>query len=188
MNNYCVVGAYCTSHWVTLIIRMKFKEVWYLDSAKQHPLLKLRDLQNVLNWSVSCRFCSQKFNVLLFLIGIADHAGPLVQYFLFTKNQSLSVSNWYCWSCRVFGDAQDRVTKEKKKSKSHTQAQNKSSCKTEVFYGPFLPIWYCINLSFWFLDVVCSAAMGVLFVWIPCGIPYVRTTRWHTWHQEGCCK
>jgi hypothetical protein len=32
----------------------------------------------------------------VFLIGIADHAGPLVQYFLFTKIQSPSVSNWYC--------------------------------------------------------------------------------------------
>jgi hypothetical protein len=41
---------------------------------------------------------------------------PLVHYFLFTKNQSLSVSNWYCWSCRAFGDAQGRVTKGKKKS------------------------------------------------------------------------
>jgi hypothetical protein len=75
---------------------MKFIEVWYLDSAKQDPPLKFPDLQDVLNWSVSCRFCSQKFNILVFLIGIADHARPLVQYFLFTKNQSLSVSNWYC--------------------------------------------------------------------------------------------
>jgi hypothetical protein len=50
----------------------------------------------------------------------------------------------------------------------------------EVFYGLFLPIWYNINLSFWYLDAVCSAAMGVLFVWIPYGIPYVKTTR--------CCK
>jgi hypothetical protein len=96
MNNYHVVGAYCTSHWVTVIICMKFKDVWYQDSAKQHPPLKFLDLQNVLNLSVSCRFCSQKFNLLVFLIGIADHAGPLVHYFLFTKNQSLSVSNWYC--------------------------------------------------------------------------------------------
>jgi hypothetical protein len=40
MNNNYVVGAYCTSHWVTVIICMKFKEVWYLDSAKQHPPLK----------------------------------------------------------------------------------------------------------------------------------------------------
>jgi hypothetical protein len=141
---------------------------------------KFPDLQNVLNWSVSCRFCSQKFNLLVFLIGIADHARPLVQYFLFAKNQSLSVSNWYCWSCRAFGDAQYRVTKGKKKAKGHTQAQNKSRCKTEVFYGPFLPIWYCINLSFWYLDAVCSAATRVLFVWLPCGIPYVKTTR--------CCK
>jgi hypothetical protein len=96
MNKYYVVGAYYTSHWVTVIICMKFKEVWYLDSAKQHPPLKFPDLQNVLNWSVSCRFCSQKFNLLVFLISIADRAGPLVQYFLFTKNQSLSVSNRYC--------------------------------------------------------------------------------------------
>jgi hypothetical protein len=34
---------------------------------------------------VSCRFCSQKFNLLMFLIGIVDCAGPLVQYFLLTK-------------------------------------------------------------------------------------------------------
>jgi hypothetical protein len=33
MNNNYVVGAYYTSHWVTVIICMKFKEVWYLDSA-----------------------------------------------------------------------------------------------------------------------------------------------------------
>jgi hypothetical protein len=59
---------------------MKFKEVWYLNSAKQHPTLKFSDLQPVLNWSVSYRFCSQKFNLLVFLIGIADREGPLVQY------------------------------------------------------------------------------------------------------------
>jgi hypothetical protein len=80
MNNDYVVGAYCTSHWVTTIICMKFKEVWCLYSAKQHPPLKFPDLQPVLNWSVSCRFCSQKFNLLVFLIGIVDHLGPLVQY------------------------------------------------------------------------------------------------------------
>jgi hypothetical protein len=28
------------------------------------------------------------------------------------------------------------VTKGKKKAKNHTQAQNKSRCVTEVFYGP----------------------------------------------------
>jgi hypothetical protein len=127
-------------------------------------------------------------NLLVFLIGIADHAGPLVQYFLFTKNQSRSVCNWYCWSGRAFRDAQDRVTKGKKKAKRHTQAQNKSRCKSKVFYGPFLPIWYYINLSIWYLDAVCSAATGVLFVWIPCGISYVKTSQWHTWHQEGWCK
>jgi hypothetical protein len=49
MNNDYVVGVYCTSHWVTLIIFMKFKEVWYLDSAKQHPPLKFPNLQPVAN-------------------------------------------------------------------------------------------------------------------------------------------
>jgi hypothetical protein len=97
-------------------------------------------------------FCSQKINLLVYLIGIADHAGPLLMH-------------------------RTERPKERKKGKSHTQAQNKSRWKTEVFYGPFLPIWYCINLSFWYLDAVCSAATGVLFVWIPCGIPYVNTTR-----------
>jgi hypothetical protein len=77
MNNDYVVGAHCTSHWVTMIICMKFKEVWCLDSAKQHLPLKI---QPILNESVSCRFCSQKFNFLVFLIGIADHARPLVQH------------------------------------------------------------------------------------------------------------
>jgi hypothetical protein len=138
MINYYVVAAYCTSHWVTVIISMKFKEVWYLDSAKQHPPLKFPDLQNVLNWSVSFWFCSQKLNLQAFLIGIADHAGPLVKYFLFTKNQCLSVSNWYYRSCRAFDDAQDRVMKGKKKAKSHTLAQNQSHCKTEVFLRSLL--------------------------------------------------
>jgi hypothetical protein len=80
MNNDYMVGAYCTSHWVTVIICMKLKEVWYLDFSKKHPPLKFPNLQLVLNWSVSCMFCSQKFNLLVLLIGIADHAGPLVQY------------------------------------------------------------------------------------------------------------
>jgi hypothetical protein len=80
MNNEYVVGAYCTRHWVTVNICMKFKDVWYLDSAKQHPSLKFSDLKPVVDWSVSCRSCSEKFNLLVFLISIADHAGPLVQY------------------------------------------------------------------------------------------------------------
>jgi hypothetical protein len=60
VNNDYVVGAYCTSHWVTVIICMKFKEVMYLDSAKQHPPLKFSNVKPVVDWSVSCRFCSQK--------------------------------------------------------------------------------------------------------------------------------
>jgi hypothetical protein len=108
----------------TVYVYMKLTKVWYLDSAKQHPPLKFLDLQNVLNRSVSCRFCSQKFNLLVFLSGIADHARPLVKYFLFTKNQSLSVSNWYCWSCRAFGDTQYTMTKGKQKShKPHSSTK-----------------------------------------------------------------
>jgi heme/copper-type cytochrome/quinol oxidase subunit 3 len=53
---------------------------------------------------------------------------------LFTKNQSLSVFNWYCWSSRAFGDARDRVTKEKKKSQKPHSSTKKSHCKTEVFF------------------------------------------------------
>jgi hypothetical protein len=95
-----------------------------------------------------------------------------------TEAQGWTYNQVSCISGKAFGEhAQDRVMKGKKKAKSHTQAQNKSRCKTEVFYGPFLPIWYCINLSFWYLDAVSSAATGVLFVWIPCGIPHVKTTR-----------
>jgi hypothetical protein len=38
MTNGYVVGAFGTAgHYVTLIICIKFKEVWYLDSAKHHP-------------------------------------------------------------------------------------------------------------------------------------------------------
>jgi hypothetical protein len=68
------------SYALDLLAYFKFKEVWYQDSAKQHPPLKFPGLQNVLNWSVSSRFCSQKFNLLVFLISIADHVGPLVMH------------------------------------------------------------------------------------------------------------
>jgi hypothetical protein len=60
MNNDYMVGAYCTSNWVTVIICTKFKEFWHLDSAKQHPPLKFPSLKPVVDWSISCRFCSQK--------------------------------------------------------------------------------------------------------------------------------
>jgi hypothetical protein len=99
----------------------------------------------------------------VFLIDIVDHAGPLVMH----------GTKW---------------RKERKKSKATLKHKINLAVRLRFFYGPFLPIWYCINLSFWYLDAVCSAATGVLFVWIPCGIPYVKTTRWHTWHQEGCYK
>jgi hypothetical protein len=56
LNNNYVVGAYCTNHWVTMIICMKFKEVWYLDSARQHPPLKFSDLKPVVDWSIFVGF------------------------------------------------------------------------------------------------------------------------------------
>jgi coenzyme F420-reducing hydrogenase delta subunit len=77
-NNDYVVDAYNTDHWEILIICMKFKEVWYVDSANQHSTRKFTYVKDVVEWSVSCRFCSQKFNLLVSLIGIADRAGSLV--------------------------------------------------------------------------------------------------------------
>jgi hypothetical protein len=41
MNYYYMVDSYCTSHLVIVIICMKFKEGWYLDSAKHHPPAKV---------------------------------------------------------------------------------------------------------------------------------------------------
>jgi hypothetical protein len=49
MNNDYMVGAYYTGHWVTQIICMKFKEVWYLDSSNQHPPQKFTDLKVVVD-------------------------------------------------------------------------------------------------------------------------------------------
>jgi hypothetical protein len=64
----------------------------------------------------------------VFLIGIADHVVP-------------------------FGDAQDRVMKEKK-PKSTLKHKTNLAVRPKFFYGPFLPIWYCINLTFWHFDAV----------------------------------
>jgi hypothetical protein len=136
-------------------------------------------------WLYQLFFLSEKTNLSNKNFGLA-YVALLTNV---TKNQSLSVSNWYCWSCRAFGDAQDKVTQGKgKKPKATLKHKTNLAVRPRFFYGPFLPIWYCIDLSFWYLDAVCSAATGILFVWIPCGIPYVKTTRCHTWHQEGCCK
>jgi hypothetical protein len=79
------------------------------------------------------------------------------------------------WSYTVQSDE-----RKEKKPKATLKHKTNLAVRPRFFYGPFLPIWYCINLSFWYLDAVCSAATGVLLVWIPCGIPYVKTTR--------CCK
>jgi hypothetical protein len=49
MNNDYVVGIYYTGHWVTLIICMKLKEVWYVDSSKQYPARKFTDLKSVVD-------------------------------------------------------------------------------------------------------------------------------------------
>jgi hypothetical protein len=86
----------------------------------------------------------------VFLIGTADHAGPIV-----TMHRR----------------------KERKMPKAILKHKTNLVVRPRFFYGPLLPIWYCINLSFWNLDAMCSAAMGVPFVWLPCGIPYVKTTR-----------
>ena len=46
-----VVGAYNTgSHWVLVIIAMKWNVVWYLDSAKSFPLQKFKDVVTIVNW------------------------------------------------------------------------------------------------------------------------------------------
>jgi hypothetical protein len=77
----------------------------------------------------------------VFLIGIADHAGPLVQYF-FSQKINLLVF-LICIADHAGPLVMHRTERrtERKKAKSHTQAQNKSRYKTEVFYGPFLTIW-----------------------------------------------
>jgi hypothetical protein len=86
-----MVSAYCTRHWVKVIICIKFKEISYLDFAKQHPSLKFPDPKPVMYFSVYCRFYSQKFNLLVFLIIIADHVGPLVPYLVgFVHKNSIS--------------------------------------------------------------------------------------------------
>jgi hypothetical protein len=143
---------------------MKFKEVWYLDSSKQYLAWNFTNFKSVVDWTISCRFCSQKINLLVFLTVIADHARPLVHV--------------------------HRIEWRKQRKKAATTLKHKPNLdlRPRFSYGLFLPIWYCINLSFWYLNAVCSAAMAVLFVWIPCGTQYVNTTRWHTWHQEGWCK
>ncbi|PVH37861.1 hypothetical protein PAHAL_5G392800 [Panicum hallii] len=56
MKNDYVVGAYNTGgHWVTVIISMKYKEVWYLDSAKLFPGRKFTDVRHIVNWAFDAR-------------------------------------------------------------------------------------------------------------------------------------
>jgi len=51
MNHNYVVGAFNTgSHWVLVIIAMKWSVVWYLDSSKGFPLRKFKDVVTVVNW------------------------------------------------------------------------------------------------------------------------------------------
>jgi len=51
MNHDYVVGAFNTgSHWVLVIIAMKWNVVWYLDSSKGFPLRKFKDVVTVVNW------------------------------------------------------------------------------------------------------------------------------------------
>jgi len=54
MNHDYVVGAFNTgSHWVLVIIAMKWNVVWYLDSSKGFPLRKFKDVVTVVNWAYS---------------------------------------------------------------------------------------------------------------------------------------
>jgi hypothetical protein len=76
------------------------------------------------------------------------------------------------WRCT--GQSDER---KEKKAKATLKHKTNLVVRPRFFYDPFLLIWNCINLSFYYLDVVCSAATGVLFVWIPCDIPYAKTTR-----------
>ena len=51
MKHDYVVGAYNTgSHWVLVIIAMKWNVVWYLDSSKSFPLRKFKDVVTIVNW------------------------------------------------------------------------------------------------------------------------------------------
>ena len=51
MKHDFMVGAYNTSsHWVLVIIAMKWNVVWYLDSSKGFPLRKFKDTVTVVNW------------------------------------------------------------------------------------------------------------------------------------------
>jgi hypothetical protein len=38
------------SHWVLVIIAMKWNVVWYLDSSKGFPLRKFKDVVTIVNW------------------------------------------------------------------------------------------------------------------------------------------
>jgi hypothetical protein len=62
----------------------------------------------------------------VFLIGIADHAGPLL-------------------IMRRTG----KERKEKKPKATTLKHKPNLDVTPRFFYGPFLPIWYRINLSFW---------------------------------------
>ncbi|CAN6288498.1 unnamed protein product [Urochloa humidicola] len=45
-------GAYNTGgHWILVIIAMNWNVVFYLDSAKYHPLRKFPDVQHIVNWA-----------------------------------------------------------------------------------------------------------------------------------------
>jgi hypothetical protein len=79
-------------------------------------------------------FCSQKINLLVFLIGIADYARPLVMH----------STEWW---------------KEWKKAKSHTQAQNKSHRKTKDHVW-FEDQWMVASLCDEWLRTLCGLILG----------------------------
>ncbi|CAN6338045.1 unnamed protein product [Urochloa humidicola] len=52
MKHDFVFGAYNTGgHWILVIIAMNWNVIFYLDSAKIHPLRKFPDVQHIVNWA-----------------------------------------------------------------------------------------------------------------------------------------
>jgi hypothetical protein len=60
----------------------------------------------------------------------------LVQYFLFTKNQSLSVSNWYCWYAGPLVMHRTEWRKERKKPKATLKHKTNLTIRPRFFMVP----------------------------------------------------
>jgi hypothetical protein len=55
---------------------------------------------------------------------------------------------------------------KKKKLKFNQTFKHKpnTTVRPRFFYGPFIPIWYCINLLFWYLDAQSAQQPSVSFL------------------------